>query len=438
MISGLFKTKTADGYKYARRYLEGLLTETPRKNMERIDERLEGGDYESMQNFISSSPWDEMRVYEFVARRADERLGGRPETILTIDESGFSKKGKMSVGVARQYNGRLGKQDNCQVGVFSTLNCGDHSALVGSRLFLPQQWVEDRDRCLKAGVPEEKIVAHTKIDLARELVDQAQEHKMRFTCVSFDAFYGRDSGFLRWLDEKELIYCGDLPADTLMFDKRPLCAKRPEKMRQAAGRVDDLAERFSADLNPTSIPLREGENGLVQFDVWAVRVWVWPAAAQEPLERWLIVSRDEKRGLKYSISNAPGDTPIERLASWQRGRYFVERTFQDGKSHAGMAQYQARGWNAWRHHMALVALALLFMMEQRLLLSQTAPLLSASDLVELLDWHLTSYRSKKDVIEAIENRHRQRELNALNAQNRARRRIGLPALVRMAPKKIPK
>ena len=140
----------------------------------------------------------------------------------------------------------------------------------------------------------------------------------------------------------------------------------------------------------------------------------------------------------YSISNAPEDTPIERLASWQRGRYFVERTFQDGKSHAGMAQYQGRGWNAWRHHMALVALALLFMMEQRLLLSQAAPLLSASDLVELLDWHLTSYRSKKDVIEAIENRHRQRELNALNAQNRARRRIGLPALVRMAPKKIPK
>ncbi len=438
MISGLFKTKTADGFLHAKRYLEGLLIDVRRKNMERIDERLENAGYEGLQNFISKSPWDENPVYDFIARRADERLGGRPDTILEIDESAFSKKGEKSVGVARQYNGRLGKQDNCQVGVFSTLNCGDHSALVGTRLFLPEQWIKSPERCISAGVPEPKIRAHTKIDLARELVEQAIAQDIRFACVSFDSFYGRDSNFLQWLDKKSLTYCADLPANALIFLQKPAHDKRPDKMTKAAKRVEELAEQLSKTSSARSVDLREGENGMIRLEVWAQRVWVWPASSEAPLERWLIVTQDKKRGLKYSLSNAPRDTPINRLAGWQRGRFYIERTFQDGKSHIGMGQYQARGWRAWHHHMALVALALLFMMEQRLLLNEAAPLLSCADIVELLDWHLTSYRSQQDVIKAIEDRHERRARNALNAQNRARRNAGMPELAQMNPKKIPK
>ena len=139
-----------------------------------------------------------------------------------------------------------------------------------------------------------------------------------------------------------------------------------------------------------------------------------------------------------SLSNAPSDTPLQRLAKWQGGRYFVERTFQDGKSHVGMGQYQARGWKAWNHHMAMVSLALFFMMDQRLLLKESAPLLSAGDIVELLDWHLARKPTQAETVAAIEARHRQRERNALSAQLRTRELAGLPEIKKMQFSTIPK
>lgn len=437
MISELFKTSTGDAYEHAQRYLEGLVTETPRKNLERMDERLEASDYEGLQHFLSSSPWQERRVYDFIAERADERLGGRPESLLVIDESGFTKKGCASAGVSRQHNGRLGKQDNCQVGVFSALNCGCHSALIGAHLFLPEEWTEDSERCERAGVPESRIRSLTKIDLARELVEQALEQGVRFGCVSVDAFYGRDSRFLEWMNREGLIYCADVPANALVFTKRPKGDKRPKKMREAAQRVDRQDKQISRKKGKI-INIREGENGLVGSEVWVRRVWVWPAEAQQPRQCWLLVSRLEDGTFKTSLCNAPQGTSIQRLSSWQAGRYFIERTFQDGKSQAGMAQYQARGWRAWHHHMAMVSLALLFMMEQRLLLAQSAPLLSARDIVELLEWHLVGPRSQEEVVNAIERRHRKRERNALSAQNRRREAAGLPEVRKMRLNKLPK
>lgn len=433
--AGLFHTEkrnTAVGH--ARRYLSGLLSASGRKNMERMNERIgseEGQDYEGMQHFLSGSPWDERKVYDFVAEQADGRLGGHPDSQLILDESGFGKKGDSSVGVARQHNGRLGKRDNCQVGVYSVLNCGIHSALVGARLFLPEEWVEDPERCKKAGVPEEQIKERTKIDLARELVVQALEQEIRFSCVGMDAFYGRDATFLEWLNDQKLTYCADVPANALVFENLPESEKRPEKMSKVAARVDKLAEKLIAESKATMVDLREGENGLVRVEVWKKSVWVWPAKRKKPRESQLLVRRNADGSLKISLSNAEAETKVERLAKWQGGRYFVEKTFQDGKSHAGMAQYQARGWRAWHHHMAMVALALLFMMEQRMLLAQSAPLLSPGDIVEILDWHLAKKRTHAETVAAIEARHRQRERNALSAQNRARERACLPALEKM-------
>jgi len=426
VAADLFITRGESAAGHARRYLSGLVSGTGRKNMERMNERVgpqEESDYEGMQHFLSGSPWEEREVYDFIAQEADGRLGGRADSMLIIDESAFSKKGRMSAGVARQHNGRLGKQDNCQVGVFSVLNCGTHSVPVGARLFLPDEWVEDKQRCLKAGVPQGRIEERTKIELARELIEQAVEQKIRFACLGIDAFYGRDSGLLEWIDEQELVYCADVPANALVFERQPKEEKRPKRMREAAVRVDKLAGKMSKRRGQM-IDLREGENGLVRAEMWCKRVWVWPADREQPRECWLIVRRTGEGTLKTSLSNAPKDTPLSRLARWQGARYFVERAFQDGKSHAGMAQYQARGWRAWHHHMALVSLALLFMMEQRLLLADHAPLLSAADIVELLDWRLARPRTESELVASIEARHRQRERNALAAQNRAREKIG--------------
>ena len=438
--AGLFTTKRSNESEHARRYLGGLVSATGRKNMERINERLgpeEESDYEGMQHFLSGSPWEDRKVYDFIAAEADGRLGGRPDSLLIIDESGFTKKGSASVGVARQHNGRLGKQDNCQVGVFSVLNCGSYGVPVGARLFLPDEWVEDPQRCLKAGVPEEQIKARTKIELARELVEQAVEQKIRFACVGIDAFYGRDSGLLEWLNDSGLFYCADVPANALVFEKHPKDSKRPKRMSEAAERIDKVAVKLSRKKGKL-IDLREGENGLLRAELWCKRVWVWPAGREEPRECWMIVRRTGEGTLKTSLSNAPADTTLKRLATWQGGRFFVERTFQDGKSHVGMAQYQARGWRAWHHHMAMVSLALLFMMDQRLLLATNAPLLSAGDIVDLLDWHLVRPRTEAETIAVIKARHSQRERNALAAQNRSRERSGLPKIRKMRRHTLPK
>ena len=379
------------------------------------------------------------RFTTFVAEQADGRLGGRPDSVLIVDESAHSKKGRASVGVARQHNGRLGKQDNCQVGVHSVLNCGVHNALIGSKLFLPDEWVNDPERCKKAGVPEAEIKKRTKIELAKELIEQALEQEVRFACVAMDALYGRDSSLLEWLDEQALTYCAEVPANTQVFDQKPECEKRPKKIREETIRVDKLAEQVIEQQPATEVDLREGENGMIRVEVWVKKVWVWPKGRQSPRKSQLLIRRNSDGSLKLSLSNADMEqTSLSRLAQWQGARFFVEKTFQDGKSHVGMGQYQARGWLAWHHHMALVALALLFMTEQRMLLAESAPLLSAADVVELLDWHLAKKPTHAQSVAAIEARHRQRERNALAAQNRARDRLDLPPLKKMKPGYLPK
>jgi SRSO17 transposase len=439
-VPGMFKTKNRDASHHARRYLSGLVSGSDRKNMSRMDEHLapdKESDYEAMQHFISSSPWEEGKVWDFTAKQANQRLGNRPDSCLIIDESAFSKKGTKSVGVGRQHNGRLGKQDNCQVGVFSALNCNTFSALVGARLFLTKEWIDDPERCRSSGVPQDEIKERTKIDLARELVEQALEQGLQFACVGVDAFYGRDSGLLEWLDSKGLTYCADIPNNTLVFEEKPAGETRPKGISKVAIRVDELAKRY-AKKKGTFITVREGENGQVRSAFWMKRVWVWPAEREAPRECWIVVRRMSDGKLKISLCNAPAGTAMDRMAKWQASRYFVERTFQDAKSHAGMAQYEARGWKAWHHHMAMVGLAMLFMMEQRLLLAEAAPMLSVRDIVELLDWHLARPRTQEEALAAVAKRHELRERQALAAQRLARERAGLPEIRKMTRPILPK
>ena len=377
MDFGLFRTKRKDSSAQAKRYLGGLVSEADRKNIEVMNRRIKSdsdapqsghgdskqdgaeaapdhgalekkGEYDAMHHFLSVSPWDARKVFDFVAAQADGRLGGRPDSMLIIDESAVTKKGKASVGVARQHNGRLGKRDNCQVGVHSVLNSGVRSAMIGAKLFLPDEWVDDPERCKKAGVPEEEIKKRTKIELARELIEQAIEQKVRFACVGVDAFYGRDSSFLEWMNDKGIIYYADVPANTLVFAQEPADEKRPAKMKEAAVRVDLLADELIKSGPGTMVDLREGENGLVRVEAWVREVWVWPAERATPRKCAIIVRRSNSDGsIKVTLTNADlKQTSVEHMARCQGSRFFVERTFQDGKSHVGMGQYQVRGWLA--------------------------------------------------------------------------------------------
>jgi len=173
-------------------------------------EVVPGTNYQRLQNFATNSPWSERAVMGQVAEEADQLLGGEPDSSLLIDESGFAKKGEDSVGVARQWCGRLGKVDNCQVGVFGVLCNGARYALIDARLYLPKEWISDPARCESAGIPAAEVVARSKSEHALAIVAQARAQGVRFNWVGVDAGYGKEPAFLRALDAAGEIFVADV------------------------------------------------------------------------------------------------------------------------------------------------------------------------------------------------------------------------------------
>lgn len=439
-----FKTKSANSTELACRYVGGLLSQTQRKNMERMDERL-GHDaslcednYQATQQFISTSGWAPALLYAQIGARANERLGGTVSSVLSIDESSNAKKGRASVGVSRQWNGRLGKEDNCQTGVYSALSCGERVCLTGARLFLPKEWMDDPERCRKAGVPQERIEQgqRSKLDHARELMDEALANGIEFGCVAMDAFYGRDATLRRFMEQRELTYCVDVPASARLFTGKPAAA--PQRPKPISAHTQSVAEIAAQALKNRrrpvqSITLRAGDDGAVEAKVCAVRVWEWPEGEAAATGLWLIIRQMPDGSLKCSLCNGAEQTTLKQLARWQAARFWVERCFQDAKSHCGMAQYQARGWLAWHHHMALVALAVLFQMQERMSEAAGLTQLTTADIVELMEWALIKRPSEADLIARIERRHEKRQRSARNkraAQQKKRKRTAGPPIIK--------
>ena len=284
-FADVFRTRTDSGATHARIYLQGLLSKEPAKNMERMAEVMADVSWQSLQQFISDSNRDKRALWDRIAECANARLGGHRDSMLVIDESAMTKQGKSSAGVARQHNGRLGKTDNCQVGVFSVLARGPETAMVGARLFLPAEWTGDKERCLKAGVPEEEIRELTKLDLARELIDQAMEQKLDIAGVCFDSFYGRDQSLLAEVVALGLRVVADIPADTLLWRRKPAGSQRPKQVGASGALRADLMPMPEA----RTVSLRDGENGPVQMLVSALRAWLWPQDNDAPSEWWLVL-----------------------------------------------------------------------------------------------------------------------------------------------------
>ncbi|MDD2464756.1 MAG: transposase [Desulfobulbus sp.] len=177
-------------------YLSGLM-QAARKNVERMTEMTEvvpETQYQSLQHFTTYSPWDYRPVMDQVALDADRLLGGPPDSGLILDESSIPKKGKKSVGVARQWCGRLGKVDNCQTGVYASLVQGASATIIDCRLYLPKEWTDDRNRCKAAGVPE-GVTFNTKSQLALAIVPHTRSIGVRYAWVGIDGGYGKEPLF---------------------------------------------------------------------------------------------------------------------------------------------------------------------------------------------------------------------------------------------------
>ena len=406
----------------ARQYASGLMQAGSRKNMDRMAEVVPDSKSRNLQQFLTHSKWKHREVIDHVAHDADKFLGDSRQACLLIDESGFGKQGRRSVGVARQWLGRLGKVDNGQVAVFGALANDRYAAPIDVRLYLPEQWTDDPKRCERAGVPEGERLFRTKTELALEIVRHARRNNLRFGWVGADAGYGKGPGFCLALDEMDETFVVDLHSDFHVYleDPKPYVPKKTNKRGRPFQKYRTDKKSVKVGTAVSSLPagiwktatLRDTTRGGLKVRICSLPVYVWDGESGRVKCWTLIVSKSlgDNPDTKISLTNASKQTTLRRLGWMQRQRYWVERVFEDGKSECGMADYQVRKWSAWHHHMALVMMAMLFMLSERIRHKETYPLLSCSDIEELLARFLPRRDvTREEVILQLEYRHSQRQ-----------------------------
>jgi len=419
--SSLFIPYRKDVSDKARHYLCGLMQAGTRKNMERMVEVVPGSDHQAIQQFISDSPWSAREVIDRVAQDADKIIGDEKEAFLLIDETSFAKKGKMSVGVARQWLGRLGKVDNGQVSVFTALCNGNNVTPTDVRLYLPEEWTDDKERCLKAKIPEADIEFKTKEQLALDMVVHARKLGLKFGCVGADAGYGKDLNFSYNLESLNETFLIDIHKDQHIYlnNPKPYVPKgkgrgrKPSKLKsdEEPIRVDKWVAQQPENAWSKNV-VRHSTKGPLTYEYLHSRIWVWNKKDTKAHKWHLIIRRDSDShsDYKFSLSNSAATTSLKRLAFMQCQRFWVERTFEDAKSECGMADYQLRGWIGWHHHMAMVMMAMLFMLTERIRNKEQYPLLSCSDIETLLAHFLPRRDTTvNEVINQMHIRHKQRQ-----------------------------
>ena len=380
------------------------------------------------QNFLTHSSWDYRPVMDRIATDTNRLLGKGTNTGFIIDESGFEKKGKHSVGVARQWNGRLGKVENSQVGVFAALVNDGNVGLVDARLYLPAEWTEDPERCAKANIPLSQRAFKTKPELALEMVRHARQSGVNFEWVGADGLYGNTPSFLVALDQDGELFVVDIHKDQRIFLKDPkpylpaASAKGRKPTRYQVDRksieVREIADRAKRK-EWKKKTLRSSSTGRLQVEILRKKVWVWEVGSAHAHQWQLIIRREinSPDTVKYSLSNASSETSALKLAKMQAQRYWIERAFQDLKSHVGMAQYQARQWQSWHRHMALVMLAGLFMLQLRITNQEQIPYLSCYDIQVIFAHSLSSKQANTgEMIAQMQERHRRRALSCKDRQ----------------------
>jgi SRSO17 transposase len=373
-------------------YLQGLLSDLPRKSIEPMALALPEGNVRAMQQFIGEGAWDDPAILAAHQRLVAETLGDS-DGVLIVDGSDFPKKGTASVGVARQYCGALGKVANCQAGVFLAYASRKGYTLLDHRLYLPQDWFTPayRPRRRRCGVPS-AVSFRTASALAWDMITAVHAAGvLPIGWVTFDEGYGQNPGFLASLEDAGLRYLAEVPCLTRVWRRPPAIVQPPGsgrgRPRKYAGvavgtphpqRVDEFARRLS----PAAwreYAIKDGAKGVIRAAFAFVRIHPVRNRVPGP-ESWLVLRRtlDKRPELKYYLSNAPATTPPGSLV-WLSGlRWPVERAFQECKGELGMDHYETRTWRGWHHHQTLTILAHHFLVRLRLRLKKNRAHRSAS------------------------------------------------------------
>lgn len=368
-------------------YCSGLILPGERKSVEPMaaitsPTRI-GAQHKSLLHFVGSSPWDDADVLAAVRGYVlPPLLKKSDDAALLVDDTGMVKKGTHSVGVARQYCGEIGKQENCQVAVSLTIANEFGSLPIAYRLYLPEIWANDPARRKKAKVPAD-IAFLTKPEIALAQIEDAVNDGVAKGPVLADAGYGHDSKFRDRVTELGLPYCvgvqsaitvwppgtGPLPPAPRGNNGRP-----PTRLRRTPGHEPVTAEALARSLSPSRFQIvrwREGTKGKMQSRFAAVRVR--PAnrddrRTQPREEEWLLIEwpKGESGPTKYWLSTCPATMSLKVLVRLAKLRWRIERDYEELKDELGLKHYEGRGWRGFHHHATLCIAAYAFLMRERL------------------------------------------------------------------------
>ena len=346
---------------YAETYLAGLVSNVDTKNIESIA-YLHDQERHRLQAFVGQSKWEHQPLLDELAIQVAHAIG-EPDAVLVFDPSGFHKSGAHSVGVQRQWCGRLGKIDNCQVAVYLGYVSRLEQALVNERLYLPEEWAKDRIRRKKCGVPT-KIRFRTRHELALEMLDE-QGNLLPHSWIAGDDEMGRSTAFRRELAARNERYLLAVPSNTTIRD---LCSAVPEGKRV---RPFEQVRHWAAALPEKAwvrIDVRDAHHGPLIAEIAMTRVLAKTDRKRIGPEEVLVVMRVKEASgtwkYDYHLSNAAADTPTEEFARVAKAEHRIEECIQRGKSEAGLADYEVRSWAGWHHHQTLSLIATWFLVQE--------------------------------------------------------------------------
>jgi SRSO17 transposase len=378
----------ADRSEPLKNYCRGLLLPLQRKSVESMAAAVAPGNvrrsHQSLHHLVADSPWQDRKLLAAVRRHVLPAMTkNAPVTAWIVDDTGFPKKGKHSVGVARQYCGQLGKQENCQVAVSLSLSNPAVSLPIAYRLYLPESWARDRVRRGKAGVPD-SVRFQTKPQIALDQIRQALAEEVDPGVVLAGAACGNDSEFRQELGRLGLEYVVGVQSSTTVW--RPGEEPLPAAESQGVGRPPKRWRR-SAERQPVSVKQLAMELGRRAF-----RRLSWRAGTKQPLRsrfaalrvraahrdygrdephppQWLLIEwpTKEAKPIQYWLANLPEKTKSKDLVAAAKQRWIIERDYQEIKQKVGLGHYEGRGWRGFHHHATLCIAAYGFLVAERAL-----------------------------------------------------------------------
>jgi SRSO17 transposase len=353
-------------------YLRGLLGPSERKSLQPMAASLGLSGHDQLQHFIASPAWDDAPLWRVLAGQADRLVGG-PQAVLVIDDTALPKKGTLSVGVARQYCGQLGKRANCQALVSLTLAGREVPVPVGLRLFLPEEWSRDPARCAAAGVPEDEMVARTKGEIALAELDRLIDAGTRFGVVLADAGYGASAAFRQGLSERGLTWAVGIPRNQKVYGADvQLVPPAGRKRRPVPDQDPREAEAVLAELPWRRVAWRHGTKGPLAARFAAARVRVgdgatWANNRHLPGEEvWLVGEWRSSGERKYYLSNLPPRTSLRALAAAIKARWVCEQGHQQLKQELGLGHFEGRSWTGLHRHALMTCMAFAWLQHLRL------------------------------------------------------------------------